>query len=160
MHSKAHVGLIVLLAVNNKHLVQVVISYYVLLYKVLEGKYVSDSGLVKPHILDLSCYHCLVIYDHYPQLLQSLILFFNLQILSTISEFQSRSMVDQLPISIILIRLILMESACFFLRSTLLMRFSDPCCSITTTPGVWQRLLLSIQSICNHLCGLIKLLWN
>ena len=66
IHSKVHVGLVVFLAVNNKHFFEAVISYSILLYQVLEGKDVSASGIVKSHILDVSCYHCLVIYDYFP----------------------------------------------------------------------------------------------
>ena len=68
MSSKVHVGIIVLLAVNNKHLIKAMISYSVLLYQVFEGKYVSDSGLVRPQILDAACYHFLVMYDNFPSI--------------------------------------------------------------------------------------------
>ena len=65
MHSKVNFGIVVFLAVNNKFLVEAVISYSVFMYRVIDGKDVSDSGLIKPHILDLACYHFLVIYKHF-----------------------------------------------------------------------------------------------
>ena len=54
MHSKVHVGLVIFLVANNNHLVKSVISYSAFMYQVLEGKDVSDNGLVKPHILDVA----------------------------------------------------------------------------------------------------------
>ena len=68
MHPKVHIGIFVFLKMDNKYLFNTVISYYVLMYQILEGKYGSNSCLVKPRILDVSCYHLLVIYDHFPSI--------------------------------------------------------------------------------------------
>ena len=57
MHSKVRFGILVYLLMKNKNLAEAVVSYSVLMCKVLEGKYVSDSGLVKLYILDVACYH-------------------------------------------------------------------------------------------------------